>query len=329
MEEKKEKNLNFFTRMKIAITKLEDYPIFAEESTTKAVKYFFLIVLIFVAMISIVATYTIKTRVERVNNYIKDEISGFSYEAGNLELEEQLDIYNEQEDFYFLSNTNSDENLSEMKHKIKSAGIIFLKDKAIYKVGSYETEYPYTQLFEEVSINDFDKDTLVQKLNSINTIPVLLVIFVLFVFSMYVYSILVFLLDWLIVSIFAFIASRICRVGLKFKQTWNISIYALTLPIFISLIYNVVQYFTDFYTQYFRMIYLLIADVYVIAAIFMMKSDAAKQMIGIEKEVQITKEDEIKDEEEKDDEVEEPKSDETDDNEMPEELPGEPDGSEI
>ena len=62
-----------------------------------------------------------------------------------------------------------------------------------------------------------------------------------------------------------------------------ISIYALTLPITLSVIFDILFLYTGFQLKYFDVIYLLIAYVYMIAAIFMIKYDLMKHTEELKK----------------------------------------------
>ena len=94
------------------------------------------------------------------------------------------------------------------------------------------------------------------------------------------------LIDAIIVSILGFIASRITRIRLKYKPIYIMSIYALTLPIILNCIYIVVNTFTGFTIDYFQIVYNVIAYIYVITAILMIKTDFIEQQRELIKIVQ-------------------------------------------
>ena len=135
-------------------------------------------------------------------------------------------------------------------------------------------------------------------------------------------------------SLFALIVAKVCRISMNLKHCFNISIYALTLSIILSMLYNVAYIMLGFYTEYFRLVYLLISYVYVVAVILMIKSDLIKQQIELTKIVEVQKQvhEELKDSEEED--KKENKKPEREDKPKEEKPEGsvskdEPDGSEI
>lgn len=332
MEDKKEK-LGFFSRVRIAVTKLENYGIFLEEKTSIAVKYFFLIVLVLAICMATVETYSFMKIVSKGYTYIKNELPDFSYTNGNLEFSKNVQSYDSEFDLYMIADTSSDlsgETLKEYKNNIKSIGIIFLKDKAVYLYGNNEVEYVYTDLSKEYGIDNIDRQGLIEKIDSIGMIGIATTIFIMLLIGLYILQLFSIFMDWIIISIFAFVVARICKINMTYKHVWNISIYALTFPIILTIIYNVAYYLIGFYTDYFRMVYLLISYIYVVAVILMIKSDLIRQQIEVQKIIEVQKQvhEELKEDNNKD-EQKEPKDEESDENKIDDLGNQEPDGSEI
>ena len=88
--EKENKKIGFFTRVKIAVTKLENYGVFLEEKISIAMKYFFLIVLILSAVIAVFQTYDMMKVMQKGYQYVQNELPDFSYENGNLQFSERI-----------------------------------------------------------------------------------------------------------------------------------------------------------------------------------------------------------------------------------------------
>ena len=63
--ENENKKIGFFARIKIAVTKLEDYGLFLGEKTSTAIQYFFLIVLFLSLVMGIVQTYSVMQMVNK------------------------------------------------------------------------------------------------------------------------------------------------------------------------------------------------------------------------------------------------------------------------
>lgn len=85
------------------------------------------------------------------------------------------------------------------------------------------------------------------------------------------------LFDALLVCIVGIIISRITRIRLKYKPIYIMSIYALTLPIILNCIYIIVNAFTGFTIGYFGVVYNVIAYIYIVTAILIIKTDFIEQ----------------------------------------------------
>lgn len=336
--ENENKKVGFFSRVKIAVTKLENYGMFLEEKTSVAVKYFFLIVLILTVVMAGVQTFSIMKMVNKGYQYIKDEMPDFSYKDEKLLFSEIVNAYDEEFDIYMIADTSEtvdEKNMQEYKDKIKSNGMIFLKDKVIYKSGNDEIEYKYSEFASQYAVDSLDKAKLMEEIDTIGMIGIAVAIFGVIVMGLYIIQLISIFMDWLVITIFAFISARICRINMNFKHSFNISIYALTLPIILTMLYNVAYYLAGFYTEYFRMVYLLISYVYIVAVILMIKSDLLKQQIEVAKVVEEQKKvhEELNNPEEKEEDKKENKKPENDDkeekNSEDDNVAGEPDGSEI
>lgn len=337
--ENENNKIGFFSRIKIAVAKLENYGMFLGEKTSVAVKYFFLIVLILATVMALVETYSMMKMVNKGYQYVKNEMPDFSYSDGNLTFSENTQGYDEEFDIYMIADTAdsvSDEAIQQYRDTIKSTGIIFLKDKMIYKVGADEAQYKYTDLASQYGVNSLDKAALIEKIDSIGIMGIAFTIFVILVIGLYFVELISVFMDWILLTIFAFFSAKICRLNMNFKQAFNISIYALTLSIILSMLYNIAYYLFGFYTEYFRTVYFLISYVYIVAVILMIKSDLLKQQIEVSKIIEVQKEihEELENQEEKNDESKENKSPEKNDdnnekNSDGDASAGEADGSEI
>lgn len=129
------------------------------------------------------------------------------------------------------------------------------------------------------------------------------------------------LFDALLVCIVGIIISRITRIRLKYKPIYIMSIYALTLPIILNCIYIIVNAFTGFTIGYFPIVYNVIAYIYIVTAILMIKTDFIEQqrelMKIISEQEKVRKEHEQNNNENPDEKPE----DEDKENEKPEDIP--------
>lgn len=196
MEQEK---IGFFRRIKMAIFNLEDYDLFAVESTKKAFSYFIKFMLLFVSIVSIGITYKFAT----------------SYEEMALQ-------YNMQD---LVSTIETMKNENEIS----------------FYVATYISVYIYC-----------------------------FVAYVIFALA-----------DALLLSVIGMLTSRIARVVLKYGPVFNISIYALTLPMLLNAAYIVLNSFTGFEIKYFEFMYNAIAYIYVVTAILMIRSEMIKQELEL------------------------------------------------
>ena len=329
--------IGFFSRIKIAVVNLENYSLFLEEKLSVAVKYFFQIVLILTLVIAGIQTFDMLKMLEKGYHYIQEQLPDFSYENGNLHFPERIFAYDEEYDIYMIADTGeevSQELLQEYNHQIKSTGLIFLKNQVIYQNAGRQIQYSYQDLSTQYGKNSMNKTEFLQEIDKIGKTGIGVTIFLAVTISVYIVQMVMILMDWVIISVFALIASRVCKIRMPLKHCFRLSIYALTLPIILHMVYQIAYYFAGFYTQYFRLVYLLISYVYIVAVILMMKSDLLKQQVEIAKMVQIQKEiqEESQDTEEKEEEKnKENKKPEEKEPEKPAQNPTdpEPDGSEI
>ena len=336
------KKIGFFERIKLAIFKLEDYGMFLGERLSVAIKYFFLLVLLVSVFTSIATTYNCSKMINKFESYAKNELPDFTFENGNLTFSKNVEAYDNEFEFSFIADTQKDitqESITNYKNKIANLGLILLADKAVFIADGNEIEVEYTQLTKELGdISIANKQELINQLtpNTINTI--IGNYFIADIIGTYLYNITAVFLDVCVVAVFGWVASRFCGISLKVIPVIQLSIYSLTLSLILSAIYSVTYVFTNFYIEYFDVFYLLIAYVYIIAAIFMVKYDLIKHNEELQEllqvEIQVRKENE-EDTSEDTDKKEESQNDE--DKKEKEEKPEEPviennrepDGSEI
>ena len=176
-----------------------------------------------------------------------------------------------------------------------------------------------------------DKAKLIEEIDKIGLVGIAATLFMMLMFSVYIFQVVNVFMDWMIMCIFSFFTARIFRISIQMKHAWNISIYALTLSIILTMLYNIAYYLTGFYTEYFRVVYLLIAYVYVVAVISMIKSDLIRQQIEVAKIVEMQKQiqEEPNEPEQENPDQPEKKKNKKDEENKEDTIDEEPDGSEI
>ena len=209
--------------------------------------------------------------------------------------------------------------------------IAFYKDKMVMKTLDTKTSMTYEDISKNQNINGLSKQQILDYTNSSTMILIYITFFVItIVFGFIAYSIQI-LLDIFLLSIIGLIMSKIAAVKLKYKEIFNMSIYALTLSIVLYLIYICVNITTGFTIKYFDLAYEIISYIYIITAILMIKSDLIKQQIEVGKIVEEQKK--VREEKKQEDnEEEKPKEDkkekkEKQDKDKEEKEPEHPEGS--
>ena len=342
--------MGFFKRLKKAIFELEDYGFFLGEKLTVAFKYFFTLMFVVCIVFSLSVFYKGSNIINTGYNYLVNEMPEFEFKDGILNFKEVVKAYDHEYGFSFIADTTKDlqnEKIKEYKTEIYKSGdygILLLDNQLIMIATGRENIINYSEYLASAGMNPAEvtanqKQDFINGLNELGIQNLLITMFVFFVLTTYLTNIIVVLSDVCVVAILGWFSSRICGVNFKMNPMIALSIYALSLSIILDLLFDVIYILTGFTVQYFDAIYLLIAYVYIIAAIFMIKYDLIKhteelkKIIEVQKQVQkeleqeklddISGNDESKDnDEKKDEELNEKEEEKTEENR-------DPDGSEI
>lgn len=292
---KSEKNkLGFFQRMKIAIFKLEEYGVFLGEKVSVSVKYFIGLIALMAVLIVASSSYNFYKMMDKATNYIVNELPDFSFNEGIIKFENKVEAYDHDYKFSLYINTDdevSKETLENYQNRILDSqeGLIILKDKVKYITNGEIFEKNFSDLLKNYDLEITNKQDLI---NNINTVGINNFVFTYFVFSfitMFCSNLITVFADLLLIAAFGYVASMFCGVRFKFAPMVTLSIYSLTLSIVLSIIYNVQYIFTGFVIKYFNIMYILIAYVYIVAAIFMIKYDLIKQNEELQRIIEVQK----------------------------------------
>lgn len=200
-----------------------------------------------------------------------------------------------------------------------------------------ELQVLYSQVKTEYNVDDSAIQDAVNTLksNSNNTNFYVMLGASIWIYLFSIYFIMGFL-DVFLLSILGFIVSRFTRMKLRYKPAFIMAIYALTLPIFLNAIYIVANTLTGFTIEYFPIVYNVIAYIYIITAILMIKADFITRqqelMKIIEEEQRVKREAELQEEqnkrEEKKEEDNTKENNDEKDNEKEDKPKQEPEGNE-
>ena len=314
------KKMSFFKRLQISIFKVENYGEFVLEKTSISVQYFFKLMLLVAIIAAIASTIQMHTIASKGYSYLKNEMPNFTLSNGKITFEADTEGYDKDLDFYVLYSTKSelsDNIINDIEKDVQkySVALIYLQDRVIYYNGEDYFAFKYIDLLSEYNINISNKNDLVNLVDRFGIVGVDLAYFTASLISGYIVNVLTVVFDVILVLCFGIIAIRLCGVNMPFSKILSLSIYSLTLSIILSVIYTAVYTFTNFYIEYFEIMYIVIAYIYLIAAILIIKSDVIKQKLELQKIIEVQKQ--VKKELEEQKEEEDPI------------LNREPDGSEI
>lgn len=180
-----------------------------------------------------------------------------------------------------------------------------------------ENTMPYSSF---LSTNIDSKEDLLNMFSTSNLVSIYIFMFIaIFIYLLIAYFISN-MIDAVILGVIGYLFARIVKLKLRYKATFNIGIYALTLPIALNLIYIIVNTFTSFEIKHFQWMYTTISYIYVAVAILMIKTEIINQRIQLirikQMQEKVAKEaEENTKEKEKEDKKEEPKKDEKEEEE--------------
>lgn len=320
MKEEKQENTNnveikkgFFKKIWYSIDKVEKYSELSAEGFGRAIRYLVFLIVILAIVSSGVTVYRTSKQIKEVSKYISENAPNFTYSEGVLNVNMQEPIINEDESFGkvvidTINKTEDIENQYINDIKNERRAVIVLKDKLILKEAGVENSisYKYEELFKELNITEFNKEDLASYLVSSVMMPLYLNLFlVLFIYALVMQAInTVFYI--IIISIFGYLTSMILRLKIRYVAVFNMAVYSITLPTLLYIIYLGVNAFVNYTIAYFEVMYMLVATIYMIAALFILKSEFNKKQGEVQKIIEIEKEikEEMKQEENKKEEKE-------------------------
>lgn len=284
----KQKKMAFFKRAKNAIINFDEYQNLSKEKVGTTLKYFFKLMIIFSIIISVFLTARLYKEVETIKTSFANECPDFKIENNTLIIDAENNKYEKDFEYEFLGLIIDAENtdLTEEQEEKYQRIIAFYKDKIVMKTQDAKTSMTYEDISKNQDINGLSKQKILDYANSnamISIYSAFLISTVLIIFIAYSIQIII---DILLLSIIGIIMSKIARVNLKYKEVFNMSVYALTLSIVLYLIYMCANIMTGITIKYFDLAYQIISYIYIITAILMIKSDLIKQQIEVGKIVE-------------------------------------------
>lgn len=290
-----QKTPKFYKKFWYSITKFEKYPEMAAQGVPSALGYLCKIMAIFSIVITISITIQLGQIITNSINYIKTELPNFYYKEGNLVFESDNEIIIDKSNEIFGkiiidTNTTNQGQINKYINSIpnEEKGLILLKENIILKnlLTTGEVTYNYKEAFEQNNITEFTKQDIINFTKG-QEMPSLYLSFALIIF---IYSFIMYItstiMDSIILAILGYITAIIAKIKMKFVAIYNMSVYALTLSILLNLLYIIINMFIGFKITYFQVMYTSVAYIYLVAAIFIIKSEFIKKQAELMKILQ-------------------------------------------
>ena len=287
--------LSFFKKIRISIFDFDGYQDLAAEKISKTIIYIVLLMLIFSIVVSAVYVFQCFELINQAKNYISNNIAEIKYEDYQMTIVPvngdeitEIDVNDLINSKIIINTQTSDEEKIQASIddiRGQNNGILFLKDRIIIKneLSTNLMEYSYKDISEEYNINKIDKQEVINILSGQPMYTFLAAFFIVMIIYMFVIYFSSMLIDIFLLAILAYIVTRLAGLRLKYSAIYNIATYSLTLPVLLNIIYVVVNRFTGFTIEYFQVMYIAIASIYIITSILMIKSDVIKKQYELNK----------------------------------------------
>lgn len=295
--ENKELKKGFFKKVWYSIDKIERYAELSAEGLKSALKYLAMLILVIGVIAAASTIYKTSLVVNKISQYIDQKIPNLTYSENTLKVENSEAIIDENEEFgKIIVDTNTDDEQQINKYvsdvKDEENAVIILKNKLILKTSgvSGSANYNYEDLFGQMGITEFNKQQLVDYLTGSTMFKYYANLFL----TLFIYAFAVYLINTLfyiiIISMVGFLATMILKLKIRFIAVFNMAVYSITLPTILNIIYIIVNTFYKYAISYFDVMYVMISTIYILAAIFMLKSEFNKKQGEVQKIVEVEKE---------------------------------------
>ena len=288
----KEEPVGFFKKVWYSIVKIEKYPNMAAQGLGKAISYMAKIVAILAVVLCLGMVYQANGMVKEGIEYLQNEFPEFSYKDGILNVESEERIVISEEDSVtgrtiIDTKTEDEQVINGYINEVTEAGdgVIVLKDKVIVKSSAVAgtISYDYKQTFEPMGLTEFNKENVIEYASGSQIASLYVSIFL----TIFVYAFLMYFLTTLsnaiILSLFGYITTLLARIKMRFVAIFNMSVYALTLSTILNMIYIGINIFVPFNMEYFQVMYIAVAAIYIVAAILILKTEFIKQQFELMK----------------------------------------------
>ena len=300
--EENELKKGFFKKVWYSIEKIDKYSELSAEGFKSAIKYLAILILSIAIIGALASVCKTAFKVNEIAKYIDEKSPELTYKEEKLTVDSQDIIIDENNKFGKIiidTNTEDEQQINKYINDVteEENAIIILKNKLILKEEgtSNPINYNYKDLFADMGVTEFNKQDLVNYLSGSGMIKLymnLLLVLLIYAFTIYFINTLFYII---IISIFGYLATLVLKLKIRFVAVFNMAIYAITLPTILNMIYIVINTLFNYQISYFEVMYILIASIYIMAAIFILKMEFDKKQGEVQKIIEVEKE--VKDEE--------------------------------
>ena len=287
----KQKKEGFFKRIKNAIINFDKYREYADEKISISIKYMLKLVFVFVIVVTTALVIKITTETNNIIKLFKENAPEFRLENNNLVIQSENKHFaiSDSSNNFFLILDSEKESLSEIEeaNNYKAFIIAMLKDKIVLRNSlNAESIMSYKELEENYEANSLNKQNIISYVTDKNIAIINSVFAMSSIIALYITYFVEVLLDIMFLSVIGLIFSAIIGVKFKYKQVFNMSVYAITLSFLLYIVYIVEELFTGFTVKYFDVAYNAISYIYIITAMMMIRADLTKEKAMVGKIVQ-------------------------------------------
>ena len=288
MEDKK--SLNFFERIYYSIFKFDKYDKFLEEKKSIATRYILVLTLLVTLLICFIEVFTFIKVYDRGRNYVlQNKLPEFIYKDGKLHFSEKVENYDEQVKYYFLADTNNlnDEQRREILDKTIDYrySLVLFEDRVVYSVNGVSSQYEFSKYSEALDLDELNNQELIKLMNSLSPIKIFGMIFGIECIYIYIAQIIATFMNILLLFLSGILICRVINLSLDKSAIYNISCYSITLSVVVTLLYNIFYFITNRDINNIDTVYLILAYIYLIASLFIIKQEVSKQKIEIKKTI--------------------------------------------
>lgn len=282
------KEMNFFQKMLASIKDFDKYPLLASKHFTKTVSYLIILIILITMFCGVFFSINIYQKIGQAVSYIDKELPNMIYENENLIVQNnnepiKIKIEDEmiQEVIIDSKEGLTQEQIEDYKKELKqnNTSILLLKDKMYFKLPSNNQliEYMYKDFFEIYGIERLEKNDIVNYFSGNNKIMIAIAIWLTYCIYTFMINFIMALMYAIVIGFAGYVTAMVLRLRLRFTAMIKMAIHALTLPSLLLALYIAVNNLTGFTISYFDVMYITVAYIYVVAALFIIKSDVVKK----------------------------------------------------